>query len=348
MAATRDATRPGGDGRRTWRGRGAAALLVVASTLVALLLVELALRVAGFSFALYPERVEFGWPDPEIMTRLYRPDPDLLWVPRDYAETIERGLAERPELVCMGCSCTAWSTYPELLAERVARARPAAHIAYLNLGVGGWSSYQGRRQLERDVVRLGPRVVTLFYGWNDHWIGFGIEDREVARVTSSFYRQLRALRVVQLVDRTRVAVAHGRRDTLPERVSEQDFRANLEAMVTVARRHGIVPVLVTAPTSHERGREPSYLLLRWLRDLDDLVPLHRRYVEIVRAVAADLDVPLCDLAAFFDTLPRDLVRERYFGADGIHPTADGDRVIAGRLFECLERHGLLDVLAAGD
>jgi hypothetical protein len=50
--------------------------------------------------------------------------------------------------------------------------------------VGGYTTYQGLRQLERDVATLHPVIATFYYGWNDHWIGFGIEDRDVARRTS--------------------------------------------------------------------------------------------------------------------------------------------------------------------
>ena len=153
--------------------------------------------------------------------------------------------------------------------------------------MAGWSSYQGRRQLERDVAPLRPRVVTLYFGWNDHWIGFGIEDKNVARVKAVFSSRWSRLRLVQLA--TKATVALGSRDTAyPNRVSLADFGANLRAMVRQARSRGIRPVLVTAASAHVAGEEPEQLTERWLRDLSELVPLHRSYVAAVRAVAAEM------------------------------------------------------------
>ena len=44
----------------------------------------------------------------------------------------------------------------------------------------------------------------------------------------------------------------------------------------ICRANDITPVLVTAPTSHRLGEEPSFLLKRWLEDLSQLVPKHQR------------------------------------------------------------------------
>ena len=41
--------------------------MVVAGTLAGLVLAELALRLTGFAFAMYPTEVKFGWPAPLSM-----------------------------------------------------------------------------------------------------------------------------------------------------------------------------------------------------------------------------------------------------------------------------------------
>jgi lysophospholipase L1-like esterase len=114
--------------------------------------------------------------------------------------------------------------------------------------------------------------------------------------------------------------------------------------VTEARTQGIIPVLLTAPTSHERGAEPAFLAPRWITKLGDLVPLHEQYVEIVRAVARAHRVALCDLAARFNAPRQEAVRNDLFQADGIHLTPEGDRLIARCLFDCFEENGLFDSL----
>ena len=90
---------------------------------------------------------------------------------------------------------------------------------------------------------------------------------------------------------------------------------------------------------------------RHLRDLSELVPLHQRYIDAVREAAQAGGAVLCDLAAGFDALPEDDVRQVYLRKDGIHPTKKGDAVIAEQLEACFvgnEELGLLWPGAEGE
>lgn len=316
----------------------------LATVLVLLGGLELTMRLTGFTFVLYPEEIEFGRPDPVLLKAAFREDAELYWVTKNYPEKLERLRRERPELVFMGDSCTQFSRYDEVLVERLAQLlgrRPS----FGNLAVAGWSSYQGARQLERDVAALKPRVVAIFYGWNDHWIGFGIEDKNVARVKRLFSSRVSHSRVVQLLSKGWIAAASWRTD-YPNRVELDDYRDNLRRMVRRATSLGIRPVLLTAPTSHRRGFEPSYLAERWLRDLSELVPLHQAYVEATRQVAAETATTLCDLAADFAELPRQEL-EQSFMEDGIHFTPEGTERVAAFLERCFVDQGVVVSLGAG-
>jgi len=336
-----DTRRPDQDMSIPWR-KTLTNLAVASVTVVVLVgVVELTLRLSGFSYVLYPEEIEFGRPDPVLIKTGFREDDDLFWVTRDYPEKLARLRRERPAVVFLGDSCTQLSRYDQHLARLVAERRGVS-LSYGNLAVAGWSSYQGYRQLARDVVTIRPRVVTIYYGWNDHWIGFGIEDKNVARVKRVFSSRWSGMRIVQLV--TKAVIATGRRHSAyPNRVSLADFRSNLRGMVAVAASRGIRPVLMTAPTSIRAGHEPPHLTRRWLRELSELVPLHQSYAEAVREVAASEGVVLCDLERSFAGL-RKSETERYFRADGIHFTAEGERRAAEYLYECFETNGLLDLL----
>ncbi len=317
-----------------WR-KGLANLgLALGTVFFFLVAVELGLRWSGFSYVLYPEQIEFGKPDPELMATGFLEDDDLFWVTKDYAEKLARLESQRPEIVFMGDSCTQFGSYDSELARLVEERRGTA-LAYGNLGVAGWTTHQGARQLERDVAGLSPPVVTIFYGWNDHWIGFGIEDKNITRIKRIFSSRWSGLRVAQLSTKALVA-AGTRRTAYPNRVSLVDFTANLRRMTRTATAAGIRPLLLTAPTSIREGEEPDYLESRWLRELSDLVPLHRAYADAVRAVAAEESAALCDLERHFSALPRAEV-ESSFMADGIHFTEEGSRRVAEYLYECLER-----------
>ena len=322
-----------------------ALLAAIVAVLVAV--AELTLRATGFSYVLYPEEIEFGRPEPVLLETGFVEDDDLFWVTKDYRQKLERLRRDRPQVIFLGNSTVAIEcTLLEAPLDSCGAIRMWNILgAYGNLGVAGWSSYQGRRQLERDVAPLGPRVVTLYFGWNDHWIGFGIEDKNVARVKAVFSSRWSRLRLVQLA--TQATVAVGSRDTdYPNRVSRADFAANLRAMVRHARSRGIRPVLITAAASHVAGEEPKELTERWLRDLSELVPLHRSYVAAVREVAAAEGADLCDPEAELGALSRAELG-RLFRADGIHLTAEGDRRLAEILYDCFERRGIWAQILGG-
>lgn len=319
--------------------------LLVAASLLSVVALEIGLRVAGFEFHLYPKRLEFGFPDPKVLENYYKHHDRYLWVQRDWEERLAAAKASDPWIALVGCSCTEWGRFDEPLARLVKQDERFAPIRVANLGVSGWSSYSGRQLMAGDVLDLHPEVVTIFFGWNDHWMGFGVEDKVAAKLSSGGLLDRQQLRVVQLLTRWRVAAQAEQDGTVgadarPERVSLPDFRANLEAMVATAREHDIVPVLITAPTSHQQGKEPEFLYERWIQDLSRLVPLHQSYVAVVREVAAESDVVLCDLAADFAKLPRaelvTLMKE-----DGIHFTPKGGERVAELLFATLAENGLL-------
>lgn len=329
--------------------------LAVAAVTVLVLLgaVEIGLRASGYAFKLYPETIEFGAPDPVMMETGFVEDRDLFWVTPDYADKLARYRAERPRLLLLGDSVTDLGTYDQALAQRLAGASQAGaspsatddspgggSLSYGNLGVAGWSSHQGRAQLERDVLSLAPEVVTIYFGWNDHWIGFGVTDAQVAALKQGTIGNTgQGLRLMQLVTQARLALS-GREAAYPKRVPLTAFGDNLRHMVTAAVEQGITPMLITAVSSHVEGNEPAYLGERWLNEISELVPLHRAYVEAVREVAASEGVPLCDAAAAFDALPT-TEKSGLMMADGIHFTEDGDRWLADVLAGCLKQAGLL-------
>lgn len=321
------------------RLRAAAANLGLLAVTVALFaaVVEIGLRLTGFSYVLYPEEIEFGRPDPVLLATGFEEDEDLFWVTPGYEEKLERLRENRPAVLFQGDSCTHLGHYDEELA-RIVLERRGVELRYGNLGVAGWSSYQGRRQLGRDAAPLAPRVVTFYYGWNDHWIGFGIEDKNVARIKAIFSRRWSRLRLVQLATQGIVAIG-ARQTAYPDRVSLSDYRDNLRWMVRHARSQGIRPVLITAASAHVPGEEPEELGGRFLRDLTELVPLHASYVAATREVAEGEGADLCAPAAVFAALPRGAL-ERLFQADGIHLTSEGDRRLAEVLYDCFESRGI--------
>ena len=330
----------------TNRNRAYTILLALASFALALAIGEIGLRAIDFEFRLFPTRIEFGWPDPVTLENDYQADQDFLWVPKTYDASIRQLRDTKPKLVFMGDSCTAWGLYDELFGQLVSNRNPGRKLSYLNAAVAGWSTYQGLQQFERDIVPLTPNIVTLYFGWNDHWASFGVEDKAVGqfnRDRSQPAIALAELRLIQLFNFFAIKLYQDeKQQRRPERVPPTDFAANLHEIIRLARSNNIEPVLITAPTAHTVGDEPEYLAERWLNDLEELVPLHRRYAEIVRQVASNEEVHIIDLLAAFDRLPPQEVKNNYFENDGIHLTGEGHKVIALILYHYFTRTGLLE------
>jgi len=323
-------------------------LLVFVSVVALLSVAELTLRGIGYSYRLYPEKVEFGWPKPTTIEEMFAPDPDLFWVPRvptPYPNILDKARTDRVSLVFMGCSCTQFGEYDHRFKPMAEAAFPGKTLPTANVGCGGWSSFQGLQQLKRDVIPLRPAVIFVFYGWNDHWIGFGIEDRRVHEMNHGWLSKVQSLRLGQLLGRGIVGGEAWSRSTdePPKRVPPDDFEDNLASIVSLARENDITPILVTAPANHDHAdiKNLQPLTLRHIRDLKMLVPLHETYVARVRKVAQEKQVILCDLNASFRRLD-DAEVDRAFHNDGIHFTKHGGKRAAEFMFACLRENNLLE------
>jgi lysophospholipase L1-like esterase len=214
----------------------------------------------------------------------------------------------------------------ELLANETDSLKTGIHLA-----AGGWSSEQGLAQMARDVVPLHPKVVVIYYGWNDHWMALGPTDPEL-HADRRYLWLADHFRLVQVALKARVAMAT-RGNERPNRVPADRYRQNLVAMAKLGHDAGIVPVFVTAPSNHVAGHEPEYLLRRHVRRLADVIPLHQQYISLTREAAHDGGAILCDAAAEFAALPPP--HDRFFRSDAIHFTSDGDRQLAHIVSDCI-------------
>jgi lysophospholipase L1-like esterase len=323
-------------------------LLVVGSLLICVTVIEVVLRLQGFTYQLRATVIEGTVPDPDSFYEGYAVDRDLIWVPQGYYESVEKMTAVKINILFLGDSCTQFGNYDRFFAGQVTAAFPDKRLNIGNFGVAGWTTHQGIKQMKRDVTKIKPDVATIYFGWNDHWNSIGIDDEDVSRLNASPLFNFQSLRSVQLITKAYVGFRRRQQDRPPLRVPIESFRNNLIQMVAAAGSMGTIPVLLTAPSSHQKGLEPSFFALQWVTDLDELVPRHTEYVNAVRQVAKENDVILCDLAAEFDKLPKEQVKDKLFMEDGVHLTDEGNKVIADFLFDCFRKNDLFKELYKGN
>jgi acyl-CoA thioesterase-1 len=176
-------------------------------------------------------------------------------------------------------------TYRLLLQECLSRTT-GYNVEVINAGVNGDISTTAIHRLERDVLQHKPCYVSIMFGVND----------------AGYYRP----------------ATDSMADT--PRVTAQDFRSNLKAIIEAVQGIGAKPVLVTpVPMNSAYAHKdfPAYVEngLNYLVD---------EYADIIRGLSSENGVPLIDVHRVFSTNPTtdELV------PDGIHPNRAGHRFIA--------------------
>jgi lysophospholipase L1-like esterase len=317
---------------RAWAGGLGLALCAVSLVLWA----EVGLRSAGFRFD-DAGVIVFGGELPPDTIRARR-DAQLFWTlppGRDGVnahgfltrEFVIPKPADTYRIVFLGDSCTQQG-FPALVERSLEeRAGDGPRYESINLGVAGYSSYQGRVVADRWARALEPDVGVVFFGWNDHWLAWGFTDAERAR--------LRNRLVVDLLGRSRLfqGLVQLRRIEPAEptpgraRVSLPEYRANLEAIGEAIERTGGRALLVTAPSAHEQRGVPDQLVQEGLAESASAVlERHRAYNDTVREVARERGFELIDLA---EEAPKRVAPT--FIKDGIHFTPIGLRWVASEI-----------------
>ena len=225
-------------------------------------------------------------------------------------------------VVCMGDSCTAQGTPPyaghlnKLLQEESPDGQPWEAF---NTAVHGYTVLQGLALFRTRVADFDPDIVTVMFGWNDHWLAPEQDAVRLARAGSPLVTAVR-----NALARKRLIVALARTfkkktEGATLRVPPEDYAQGLRELVAAIRQSGAEPLLLTAP----RAATISGHLINagHARSVSEALQLHDAYAEITRRIAREEQVRLFDLAAHF-TRPED------FSRDGVHYQGEGIERIA--------------------
>ena len=340
-------------GRKTKRAFGRLSLLLSSLTL-GLLLLELTLRLIGFTTVMQP--VVTGAASPGGNTGNYMmADPELRWRLRAGGalegvrvnaqgffgrEVVQPKPPGTTRVTCIGDSCTADAhpagspTWPDLLHQLISTNRPGweAH----SQGVHGYSVVQGLRHYELYGRAFQPDVVVIYFGWNDHWRHGegGRTDRQHLALRMSPWRKrmhdrLTPSRLYQWLWSLRSRSADSADNPEGLRVPPDDYSKTLIELVQQIQADGARPILVTAP----RAANITDLLVERGQTLkvEDAIRRHDAYVKRTREISKQTGVTLVDAAARMARHP-DLP---LFKRDGIHLTWFGRGFLAQIVFEAL-------------
>ncbi len=322
------------------------AVLCLSSVILFVGLLEKGLAIAGYSAEMPP--IIFELTDASGVTEQNQgyADPELIFAFRKgekyHGVTINSlGYREREvdlhkapgamRVICMGDSVTAQGNpgYCGILNDLLTASPPTPQAwEAFNMAVYGYSSVQGLRVFQLQTKDLKPDIVTLYYGWNDHWLEMQKDRDRMARKTgklySAIYELFKSKRSFMLMHNL---VIHGDTGSMVRkepgfRVPPEDYQNTLRRFVAEIREAKAIPILITAP---RRDAVPS--LKRHGNVLIDYNAVHDEYAEYTRQVATELDVDLLDLHQKFSSPEYDV----YFSNDGIHFHQEGLKKIADAL-----------------
>lgn len=136
----------------------------------------------------------------------------------------------------------------------------------INVATDGYSSYQGRVLLERELLQCDPDAVTVLFGINDQDWDQNVRDVEKARAFdnalvdfSQWANRSMLVYFVRRQARQLKALVFGRTERRPtyetssrgrtRRVPIDDYRENLETIAGLGRAHEFTPVFIVVPNS---------------------------------------------------------------------------------------------------
>jgi len=271
----------------------------------------------------------------------FHKDPRLFWFPDsntyltnsrgfrgpDIKKEKERGVTR---IACIGDSVTqnGFPSFPRML-ESLLNAAPEAVGIYrkfevINAGIGSYSSHQGLVLFRTKILEFNPDIITVFFGWNDHWLAWSHTDRELAEYwkVTGLRNLFGKFRIYQLLTKVIVKTKKKKRAPVRLRVSPDEYRDNLTKICTLAEKNNIKVILITAPTSlTPSSKNTLYLVNRsHLFPRADLINIvHWAYNKVVREVALKEKVHLLDLEKIIESRKN---RDEFF-TDGIHFTQKG-------------------------
>jgi len=328
--------------------------LVLASVLLALLVVELALRISTpetWGQVANADRSPWLVDDP-ILAFANRPGGEYASVRiNEYGfrgpELSEGARVQR--IACLGDSSTfglwldgaaddleyrwiRFEGYPQELAQMLAN-RDIRGVEVVNAGVQGYTSSHGLRQLVTRVLPVAPHVVIARFGLNDHKLVSPSSGRRIVEPDTALGRRLlygfESWRLARLGLRAWRS-SEWLRPTGPRvlRVDPQRFERNLRRFAEISRERGFHLLLLDYPLRPLAwGEHPHNAKVYRTSGHATLAGFHRihaRYQALLRRVAQEEGVALLETGQVFARRDNPLYGEWDF----VHPNALGATELA--------------------
>ncbi len=139
------------------------------------------------------------------------------------------------------------ATIPALVQDRLPDRR------CINAGVPGYSAYQGRVYLESIIDKLKPQVVVMCFGFNDNAAWDDRSDLEHAAAIAAPHWASQ-FGVTRLIGQFTLSSATSRPSGTRPRLTDAEFSAEVESMVTTCIAKGARPILLIWPLREQLNK----------------------------------------------------------------------------------------------
>lgn len=252
------------------------------------------------------------------------PDPVRFWrLPNVEPHFTDDGA----RIICLADSVTVMEQgrgWPDRLGPALEKAGYEQSVQVFNAGVPEYTSWQGMQYLRHELLAQKPDLVTIQFGWNDHWPSqTGEPDHEVRMPSARMLTVQQTLAYSRTYRLLRRWIRPVRSESGRLRVPLQQYKNNLREMIALTRQAGGKVMLITAP----------YLEGPW-----GWRNLHRQYNMATRAVAEAEQAALLDVVPLFLRSPNLFFEPE---VDQCHFNGDGAEIIAALAAQTIVDKGLL-------
>jgi lysophospholipase L1-like esterase len=254
-------------------------------------------------------------------------------------------------IVCLGDSWTfGWNvgstqSYPQQLQDLLRRDFPEANFEVFNLGVAGYSSFHGLRQLKTRVLDLNPDVVIVALAMNEpHMAGAddkhastGEESINLAQTLSSLLNKSESFKLL----RYWVLLLTWKPRPISEYLDDKSYNATWREQVTGNDFEKFEPWMRDSLRDYDRRHREMISIAR-SRNIS-IVLLYNEfwqdspYLKVLQRISRDEGVPLVDSSALLAGAQKSVEEELQKKLD-LQPrkarggNADGEIAVVFRLF----------------
>lgn len=312
---------------------------------------ELFLRLVNFNYEsgvtygnLIPQFSEFFIPDKELMWKYSNHEPGVNSYGFYGPEVVTPKPPKLIRILFFGDSC-AEQNYAGILGQSLNKktANPDIEFECLVFSVAGYSSFQGKKLVEKYTKALEADLALVCYGWNDHWLTFNNKDDEYYAGNKSYIANMitHHSKILQLARKLTAPLfkTDQKKSSDIVRVPLNKYRDNIYDITEELKNCGTKSILLTAPTSYYYSGVPDYIVNSGLAvDKNSAITKHREYNEAVRNIAKNQKTYLLDSEEIICQLKNP---DSLFLEDGIHFSSSGLDYMASLIYSFLIENQLI-------